>query len=314
MIVLSALVILFNKYILTVFRFPFPVALTMIHMAFCSTFAFIIVRVLKWVPSSGLSRGKYFKTIVPTAGLFALSLWTSNTAYLYSSVAFIQMLKALMPVTVYTLVCVLGVENFSHGRMANMFVVALGVAISSFGELSFNMFGFCVQIIAIVAESCRIILVQIILGRENLKLNSITTLYYVSPACFVFLFIPFMLLEYREIAYGYERTHTKQHSAAIMLANAVCAFALNAAMYLLIGKTSALSMNIAGVVKDSFLILLSSVLFEAPISSLQLVGFSVSATGVFYYNLSKFKEAMENANKKPATSNELLSDNKPSVQ
>ena len=219
------------------------------------------------------------------------------------------MLKVLMPVTVYTLACVLGVENFSHGGMTNMFVVALGVAISSFGELNFNMFGFCVQIIAIVAESCRIILVQIILGRENLKLNSITTLYYVSPACFVFLFIPFTLLELRDIAYGYELTHTKQHSAAIMLTNASCAFALNAAVYLLIGKTSALSMNIAGVVKDFFLILISSVLFEAPISSLQLVGFSVAATGVFYYNYAKLKEAIENAHKERTTSDNSSRDN-----
>ena len=149
-IVLSALVILFNKYILTVFRFPFPVALTMIHMAFCAALAFTIVRVLKWVPSSGLSREKYTKNIVPIAGLFALSLWTSNTAYVHLSVAFIQMLKSLMPVTVYTLGCVLGVEKFSQGRMANMVIITLGVAISSFGELNFNMFGFRVQIIAIV--------------------------------------------------------------------------------------------------------------------------------------------------------------------
>ena len=36
---LSAGVILYNKYVLTVFGFPFPVALTMIHMAFCSSLA-----------------------------------------------------------------------------------------------------------------------------------------------------------------------------------------------------------------------------------------------------------------------------------
>ena len=36
---LSAGVILYNKYVLSVFGFPFPVALTMIHMAFCSSLA-----------------------------------------------------------------------------------------------------------------------------------------------------------------------------------------------------------------------------------------------------------------------------------
>ena len=33
---LSAGVIMYNKYVLSFFGFPFPVALTMIHMAFCS--------------------------------------------------------------------------------------------------------------------------------------------------------------------------------------------------------------------------------------------------------------------------------------
>ena len=44
---LSAGVILYNKYVLSVFGFPFPVALTMIHMAFCSSLARTSFRV--WV-------------------------------------------------------------------------------------------------------------------------------------------------------------------------------------------------------------------------------------------------------------------------
>ena len=303
-ITLSASVILFNKYILTVYKFPFPVALTMMHMAFCSVLAFIIVRLLQWVPSSNMSRQTYLKRIVPVAGLFALSLWTSNTAYVYLSVAFIQMLKALMPVTVYTVGCAVGTESYSHARLANMLVVTLGVAISSYGELNFHFFGFCVQLVAILVETCRIILVQIILGKANLKLNSMTTLYYVSPACLVFLLIPFAFLELPEIAYRVELTHATRHSTVIMFANAACAFALNAAVYLLIGKTSALTMNIAGVVKDFFLILFSSFIFEAPISSLQIVGFFVAVSGVFYYNYSKYEEAVNLADKANATSDD----------
>ena len=51
-IFVSALVILFNKYILTVYGFPFPVTLTMTHMFFCSSLAFVLVRVVKVVPAS----------------------------------------------------------------------------------------------------------------------------------------------------------------------------------------------------------------------------------------------------------------------
>ena len=37
---------------------------------------------------------------------------------------------------------------------------------------------------------------------------------------------------------------------SVLLSNALSAFALNLAVFLLIGKTSALTMNIAGVIKD----------------------------------------------------------------
>ena len=132
-IFLSAVVILFNKYILSVYGFPFPIALTMIHMAFCSAFAVVIVRWLKWVPSRNLSKETYRKKIAPVAVLFAVSLWASNTAYIYLSVAFIQMLKALSPVTVYCFGCAVGLEKYTHTRLANLGVVTLGVMISSFG-------------------------------------------------------------------------------------------------------------------------------------------------------------------------------------
>ena len=43
-ILTSAGVILYNKWILTVWGFAFPITLTMWHMAFCSAVAFILVR------------------------------------------------------------------------------------------------------------------------------------------------------------------------------------------------------------------------------------------------------------------------------
>ena len=69
-IVMSAGVILYNKYILTVFGFPFPVTLTMIHMAFCSALAFVLVRVLGVVKGINMSRETYVQKIVPIGKLF----------------------------------------------------------------------------------------------------------------------------------------------------------------------------------------------------------------------------------------------------
>ena len=53
--------------------------------------------------------------------------------------------------------------------------------------------------------------------------------------------------------------------ALIFLSNAAAAFGLNMSVFLLIGKTSALTMNIAGVVKDWLLIGLSVLIFKAQV-------------------------------------------------
>lgn len=42
-IILSAAVILFNKYILSTMGFHYPISLTMIHMLFCSALAGLLI-------------------------------------------------------------------------------------------------------------------------------------------------------------------------------------------------------------------------------------------------------------------------------
>ena len=295
---LSAGVILYNKYVLAFFGFPFPVALTMIHMAFCSLLAFLLVRVFEVVPAIDMTNEVYLRKIVPVGFLFALSLWMSNSAYLYLSVAFIQMVKALMPAVVYLVGCLFGLETFAWQRLANMLVITVGVCIASYGELNFHLFGFMLQMGAILAEAIRLTSIQILLTSADIKLNSITTLYYVSPACLAFLCVPFAFIEFPNLI----NAHNVNLNPAVLLSNAAVAFALNMSVYLLIGKTSALTMNVAGVIKDWILIFISSLLFDAPISNTQLEGYLLAFAAVCFYNYTKFKEREEEAkNPTPVT-------------
>lgn len=52
-------------------------------------------------------------------------------------------------------------------------------------------------------------------------------------------------------------THTWKTGPGMLLCSAAAAFGLNIAVFMLIGKTSALTMNVAGVVKDVLLVYLS---------------------------------------------------------
>ena len=88
------------------------------------------------------------------------TLWLGNAAYLYLSVSFIQMLKALMPVAVFGVGCGMGTETYSLNTLLNMIVVTIGVAIASYGEINFVVIGVVLQLLSVMTESTRLTLVS----------------------------------------------------------------------------------------------------------------------------------------------------------
>ena len=254
------------------------------HMFSCSSIAFALVRSGR-VDSINMDVNTYIGTIVPIGACYSVTLWIGNAAYLYLSVSFIQMLKALMPVSVFTIGCWMGTETFTWFSLLNVCLIGIGVAIASFGELNFNLFGLLLQLGSIFVESIRLVLVQLLLQSRGLKLNPITTLYYVSPCCFAFLLVPFVSLEWLKIVNDKDVVINPFY----MITNAALAFCLNLSVFLLIGKTSALTMNVAGVVKDWLLIGISVWVFHAAVSQVNIGGYLIAFLAVFWYNYDKYR-------------------------
>lgn len=68
----------------------------------------------------------------------------------------------------------------------------------------------------------------------------------------------------------------------IFFSNAVCAFALNLSTFLVIGRTGAVTIRVAGVLKDWLLITLSTVLFpESKITGLNIIGYAI---GIHFFD------------------------------
>ncbi|RVX19499.1 putative sugar phosphate/phosphate translocator [Vitis vinifera] len=286
-IFLSFTVIVYNKYILDpkMYNWPFPISLTLIHMAFCSSIAFFLIRILKVVEPVSMSRQLYISSVVPIGALYSLSLWLSNSAYIYLSVSFIQMLKALMPVAVYTIGVVFKKEAFKSDTMCNMLSISLGVAVAAYGEARFDSWG------------------------KGISLNPITSLYYVAPCCLVFLLVPWIFVELPIL----KNNSSFQFDFVIFGTNSFCAFALNLAVFLLVGKTSALTMNVAGVVKDWLLIAFSWSVIKDTVTPINLFGYGLAFLGVGYYNHSKLqalksKEAQKKTTQTDEEAGRLLED------
>jgi len=215
-------------------------------------------------------------------------------------VSFIQMLKALMPAAVYACSVAWGVEQRKSETIYIMLVITFGIAIASYGELAFVLTGVLFQLGSIATESNRIVLVQILLQSKGVKLNPITSMYYILPTCLCFLVVPWLAIEYPKLREQDVSSWFDQRGCLIFLSNAAAAFLLNCSVFLLIGKSSALTMNIAGVIKDWLLIYLSWVIFAGPISSLNLLGYGIAFLAVCYYNYAKLKGLNAENTKKEA--------------
>lgn len=287
-VTLSSGVIFYNKWVLSpkYFNFPFPITLTMIHMGFSGAVAFFLIRVLKVVSPVKMTFEIYATCVIPISAFFASSLWFGNTAYLFISVAFIQMLKALMPVATFLMAVICGTDTLRCDVFLNMLLVSVGVVVSSYGEIHFNVVGTLYQFTGIFAEALRLVLTQVLLQKKGLTLNPITSLYYIAPCSFVFLFVPWYLLEQPEM-----EVSQIQFNSWIFFSNSFAALALNFSIFLVIGRTGAVTIRVAGVLKDWLLIALSTVIFpESTITTLNIIGYAIALCGVVMYNYLKVKD------------------------
>ncbi|OJD30519.1 uncharacterized protein BKCO1_5900028 [Diplodia corticola] len=288
---LSSSVIVFNKWILDTAGFRFPIFLTTWHLTFATLMTQGLARFTnvldsrKKVPMNGRV---YLRAIVPIGIFFSLSLICGNQAYLYLSVAFIQMLKATTPVAVLLATWSLGVAPPNMKTLGNVSFIVIGVVIASFGEIKFNMVGFLYQAGGIVFEAVRLVMVQRLLSSAEFKMDPLVSLYYYAPACAIMNGVVCMFWELPRLG----MSDIYNLGMFTLMCNALVAFLLNVSVVFLIGKTSSLVLTLSGVLKDILLVFASMIIFQDPVSGLQAFGYSIALSGLVYYKLGadKLKE------------------------
>lgn len=185
------------------------------------------------------------------------------------------MLKAFTPVAVLIFSFFSGLEKTSMMELYIVTVICVGVALTSVGESFFSWVGFTFQSLGILAEASRLVMTNLLM--KNLKLDPLSSLYYIAPLCAMFIGIACFIFEFDDLPFDRMQT---QDFVVIMLINAGVAFALNVAVVLLIANTSALVLTLAGIVKDILLVFLSIAIFGSPVTPLQYFGYSIALLGL----------------------------------
>jgi len=216
---------------------------------------------------------------LPVAVCQSIGLVCGNTALMYLSVSFCQMIKAFTPASVYASGCLLGTQQWSVPIVKCLCVITFGLVVTSLGELKFHLFGFVMQVAALVSEGLRITLLEVRMKSQGYKLNALSSVMVFAPMVCAVLFVSSLIFDRS----AFDAQQISEIGVWVFSANAFLAFLLNVVIYLAIQTASGLVFTLTGVLKD-LLIVVGSCLFQgSQITTTQLIGYTIAMAGLQAY-------------------------------
>mmetsp|Transcript_52750 Transcript_52750/g.112883 ORF Transcript_52750/g.112883 Transcript_52750/m.112883 type:complete len:376 (+) Transcript_52750:69-1196(+) len=302
-IVCSAALISFNKHLMSKGRFPFALPLIIIHMIvsfFCSCIGIFLFPSL--FPSltdatkrANLNCGVFFGRLLPIGVCFVGQLLLSNTAYIHSNVAFLQMIKEANIVLVYLLSLAVALERFRFRNMSVLLVVFLATVLTVKGELHFSLQGFALQGSSQLFEATKIVLQGVLLAGAGVKLDAFSYVLLMAPVCLVLQSgCLAVLMQHPTETFAMPVWDDLVAWWPVLLLNASLAYMLNVVTALFIKHSSAVAFVLMGVVKDAAIVLSGALVLSEEISKLQACGFALQLSAILVWSLMKsFPERFE---------------------
>lgn len=282
----SACMIETNKWLMQPGHFPHPLTLTTCHMLT----SWLLATMLRFFcPSAFPALQKIEVTwwfclkFVPIGAAFALSIVCGNGAYQYLSVSFLQIMKQCNIVLIYSFSVVCGLEALRRCSITLLFCTLTGTMLAVHGELHFVMTGFGLQVISQLSEATKVI-IQGLLMSGTYKLDPMTMVLFMAPACLLANVVPFVIFEAPRTAEIYAQFVGVLPMISL---NATLAFVLNLLVAQCIKQLSPVGYLLCGIVKDVCIIVSSAWFLGESLSAQQVCGFVLALSGVASYSMYK---------------------------
>jgi drug/metabolite transporter (DMT)-like permease len=283
-LLLSASVVVTNKYILSRTHFKYAVGLAFVHMLAATGMCRLLFLCYPAAKSSMDDRLHFDEHMqgrfCVIAGLFSLSLVSSNAALQKLDIATVQMVKAINPACIYAVGVFWKLEKASNRLVACLAVICGGLALAVCTVPNFHAVGICLQLLAILADTSRYVYLQATLQSRGVAIDSINLLSVVAPITGVFLWSGGAIYEFPDIRIGLESFLS---IIPIVIASSLLAFALNVSSYAYIQATSALTMSVSGIFKDVAMVVFSVAFLGNSLGSTQWIGYAIAVCGTLIY-------------------------------
>ncbi|KAK9051243.1 hypothetical protein SSX86_027870 [Deinandra increscens subsp. villosa] len=294
----STFLTLYNKTLLgdDLGRFPAPLLMNTIHFGMQAVFSKAIIYFWseRFQSTVTMSWKDYFMRVVPTAIGTALDINLSNASLVFISVTFATMCKSAAPIFLLIFAFAFRLESPSFKLLGIMLVISVGVLLTVARETEFDLWGFIFVMLAAVMSGFRWSMTQILLQKEVYGLkNPLTLMSYVTPVMALLTAFLSLLMdpwgEFRTSSYFDNSWHIMR-SCLLMLFGGTLAFFMVLTEYILVSVTSAVTVTIAGIVKEAVTILVAVFYFHDEFTWLKGAGLVTIMFGVSLFNWYKYEK------------------------
>ncbi|XP_041860745.1 solute carrier family 35 member C2 [Melanotaenia boesemani] len=313
----------YNKWLMK--GFHYPIFMTLVHL----TVNFYLSALTRWIMQSCtgkqrviLSWRDYLWKVAPTALATALDIGLSNWSFLFITISLYTMTKSSAVLFILFFSLVFKLEEPKPFLILVVLLISSGLFMFTFESTQFNLEGFIMVLLASFIGGIRWTLTQVLMQKAELGLqNPIDAMYHLQPLMFLSLFPLFLYnealsLSTSEKLFRVTELYPLLYSLITLSIGGSLAFGLGFSEFLLVSRTSSLTLSISGIFKEVCTLVLAGPLMGDKLSAVNWLGFAVCLCGISlhvglktYYSRNKGPSLRQLNSKSPELEFPLLRQN-----
>ncbi|KAM8754455.1 solute carrier family 35 member C2-like isoform 1-T2 [Acanthopagrus schlegelii] len=313
----------YNKWLMK--GFHYPLFMTLVHLTANFCLSALTRRAMQcWTgkPRVILSWKDYLYKVAPTALATALDIGLSNWSFLFITISLYTMTKSTAVLFILFFSLVFKLEEPNPFLILVVLLISCGLFMFTFESTQFNLEGFIMVLLASFIGGIRWTLTQVLMQKAELGLqNPVDAIYHLQPLMFLGLFPLFLYNEGLSLSTSDKLFRVTElspllYSLLTLSIGGSLAFGLGFSEFLLVSRTSSLTLSISGIFKEVCTLLLAASLMGDKISALNWLGFAVCVCGIAlhvglktYYSKNKGPSLRQLNSKSPELELPLLQQN-----
>ncbi|KAM6194323.1 solute carrier family 35 member C2 isoform 2-T2 [Sarcoramphus papa] len=256
----------YNKWLMK--SFPFPLLVTLLHLLLIfglSALARALARCRSGRPPAALSWADCLRRAAPAALSTSLDIGLSNWSFLYVTVSLYTMTKSSAILFILLFSLLFKLEELRVALLVVVLLIAGGLFMFTYKSTQFNAQGFVLVLCASFLGGIRWTLTQILMQKAELGLP----------------------LSVSEKLFRFHEAGMLFSLVGKLFLGGILAFGLGFSEFLLVSRTSSLTLSIAGIFKEICILFLATRLLGDHLSLLNWLGFAVCLAGISLHVILK---------------------------